>query len=729
MALIGPRTRSYTNATGARYNFNRLPVADFVNLQYPAVRDDYFKFTTLLLTGDGTNGAQNNTFLDSSTANAGIGFNITRNGDTTQGTFTPFSQTGWSNYFNSGTPDYLSLPFDSINVGANDFTAEAWVYVLDRSAIYTVFNGQTNASTAGGSSYGMTIQDTTGYLQAAWYVGGGTYTVTGANAVTLNSWNHVAFSRTAGNVSIFLNGIREATRSDMGTSVINDGSATYNPYIGRNGAFYPMKGYISNFRLIRGNNGYNATSSTITVPTSPLTAVANTLVLACQSNRFLDANTTPKTITVSGSPSVQAFSPFAPTDAYSAAAIGGSGYFDGTGDYLSLSNAGLEPTGTSDFTYETWVYNNGYSGSQYGRGIITLFTPASYGNNRLLIRLNSGANVINFYLVVGGSVLAGMSGTDGTVLLTQNAWSHLAVVRRNGVFTVYINGVQDINITNLTTVSLTGFAALEIGRNQDGTTPDFFGYMSNFRYIKSQALTSGAFRPPTALVTSTAVGWTGANVASSITGNVSLLCNFTNAGITDTTAKNVLETEGGAQISTAQSKFGSSSMYFDGTGDQLILPASENFEFGSGNFTVECWVYITGTSGSIINYSNGQTSNSNFCWELYQSSSSAIQMTIVEGSTVYSASSSSFTLNAWNHVAGVRNGNTLTIYVNGTAGGTTASVTNVSITRRSGVTAKVSGYNNATGMITGYIDDLRITKGIARYTANFPTPVAAFPSQ
>ena len=71
----------------------------------PVAGDPYFNYTTLLLPGNGTNGAQNNTFLDSST-NA---FSITRNGNTTQGTFSPFSQTGWGNYFD-GSGDYLSGP-------------------------------------------------------------------------------------------------------------------------------------------------------------------------------------------------------------------------------------------------------------------------------------------------------------------------------------------------------------------------------------------------------------------------------------------------------------------------------------------------------------------------------------------------------------------------------------------------------------------------------------------
>jgi len=70
------------------------------------IKDQYFNLTSLLLPGNGTNGATNNSFVDSSTANSGTGWPITRNGDTTQGTFSPFSQTGWGNYFD-GSNDYL----------------------------------------------------------------------------------------------------------------------------------------------------------------------------------------------------------------------------------------------------------------------------------------------------------------------------------------------------------------------------------------------------------------------------------------------------------------------------------------------------------------------------------------------------------------------------------------------------------------------------------------------
>ena len=89
------------------------------------VTDAYFNLVTLLLNTTTTNGAQNNTFLDSSSNN----FTITRNGNTTQGTFTPFSQTGWSNYFSSTGSDYLTAPANAaFALGSNSFTIEGWIY-------------------------------------------------------------------------------------------------------------------------------------------------------------------------------------------------------------------------------------------------------------------------------------------------------------------------------------------------------------------------------------------------------------------------------------------------------------------------------------------------------------------------------------------------------------------------------------------------------------------------
>jgi len=93
--------------------------------------DPYFYSVTSLLHGDGTNGGQNNTFLDSSTNN----FTITRNGNTTQGSFSPFSQTGWSNFFD-GTGDSIKISSGITNQFApgSAFTCEGWFYLNNSSA-------------------------------------------------------------------------------------------------------------------------------------------------------------------------------------------------------------------------------------------------------------------------------------------------------------------------------------------------------------------------------------------------------------------------------------------------------------------------------------------------------------------------------------------------------------------------------------------------------------------
>ena len=91
--------------------------------QVAAAADPYFNYVTMLLTGNGTNGAQNNTFLDSS-SNA---FTITRNGNTTQGSFSPYGSL-WSNYFNGEQYWSLSVSSSASIASSGDFTYECWIF-------------------------------------------------------------------------------------------------------------------------------------------------------------------------------------------------------------------------------------------------------------------------------------------------------------------------------------------------------------------------------------------------------------------------------------------------------------------------------------------------------------------------------------------------------------------------------------------------------------------------
>lgn len=651
-----------------------------------AIRDAYFNLTTLLLPGNGTNGAQNNTFLDSSTNN----FTITRNGNTTQGTFTPFSQTGWSNYFN-GSTDYLTSSHPALNA---TFTIEAWVYRTSGSANQSIV-----FLNSGGVSGVVVYIDGSNYLVC-------TDGVTGQAAfsnltVPINAWAHVAVVRSGGTTTGYVNGTVAGSHS-FTPSAVN--AATIARYTGASPLYFP--GYISNVRVVNGTAVY---TSAFTPPTSPLTAITNTSLLTCQSNRFIDNSTNAFAITTVGTPSVQAFSPFAPTAAYSAATVGGSGYFDGSGDYLQTpSNAALGMS-TGDFTIECWYY-------QTSRALVnTIIAPST---DNLNIYINT-SGILGFYDGVA---------RNSSITVPLNTWNHIALVRSGSTATLYYNGVSAVSQANTTNYAT---ASWYIGRNSSGTD-QCTGYCTSARIVKGQALTSGTFTPPTAPVTTSSVGWTGANAASSITGSVNLLLNFTNAGITDATAKNDLETVGDAQISTTQSKWGGSSMYFDGTGDALIIPRNNWFLPGANtDFTLECWVYLTATPGvQGAQIFGAQEYGLNGDWHL--SINSSLQAFLYMNSTLtsYTNTTQALTTNAWYHVAVSRSGtgsNNLKIFVSGI--GASFSVNNTLVSIGGNNFSIGADQNGDEANLTGYIDDLRFTLGYARYTANFTPPTAAFPLQ
>ncbi|NBQ98138.1 MAG: LamG domain-containing protein [Microbacteriaceae bacterium] len=249
-----------------------------------AVPDPYFEYTTLLLPGNGTNGAQNNTFLDSSSNN----FTITRNGNTTQGNFSPFSQTGWGNYFD-GTGDYLSVADNAaFDLGTSDFTIEGWVYVTATSGSQqTLVSKGTGANNQ--ASYHIALDGSTWkyYLSgngSTWSIASG---VSMGASAGLNTWQHIALVRSGSTFTPYVNGVAGTTTTSSAS--IFDGNKVFS--IGADDAAAQFViGYISNTRVVKGTAVY---TSNFTPPTAPLTAISGTSLLTCQSNRFVDNSTNP----------------------------------------------------------------------------------------------------------------------------------------------------------------------------------------------------------------------------------------------------------------------------------------------------------------------------------------------------------------------------------------------------------------------------------------------------
>jgi hypothetical protein len=296
--------------------------------------------------------------------------------------------------------------------------------------------------------------------------------------------------------------------------------------------------------------------------------------------------------------------------------------------------------------------------------------------------------------------------------MPKNAWVHVAAVKNGTNLSIYQNGTSVASATQTATIT-DGGKALLVGWQQGQPASTYWdGYISNYRLVKSTALYTSNFTPPTAPLTA-------------IT-NTSLLLNGTNAGIFDNAIKNNLETLGNAQVSTSVVKYGTGSMKFDGTGDYLISPVSPLLDTWTGNGTFECWVYFNSVANSPHIWNTGFDNNNRVT--LYVSSSRfGLFMRVAGTGSVVITSSTTLVTGQFYHIAVTKNGTTWTMWLNGVSQGTSSSATYPSLVNQA-ISLGFMPYGGSPGdYFNGYIDDLRVTKGIARYTAAFTPPTAAFP--
>ena len=205
--------------------------------------------------------------------------------------------------------------------------------------------------------------------------------------------------------------------------------------------------------------------------------------------------------------------------------------------------------------------------------------------------------------------------------------------------------------------------------------------------------------------------------------NVSLLLPFD--GSFDDASNNdfAVTANGNVQISSAQSKFGGASAYFDGSGDYIEAPVNAG-EFGSGDFTIECWINADTTSSVDTVISKGILSTlDDRPWTLEWSGGRLAFFGYGEVSTGIVRTNNVLNTGTWYHIAVVKQGSTFKMFLDGIEqtnhyGNPTTSTLNAG-----GQLFVGTGFFDLVNRsFHGYIDDLRITKGVARYTANFTPP-------
>jgi hypothetical protein len=179
---------------------------------------------------------------------------------------------------------------------------------------------------------------------------------------------------------------------------------------------------------------------------------------------------------------------------------------------------------------------------------------------------------------------------------------------------------------------------------------------------------------------------------------------------------------GNAQISTTDPKFGAGSIFLDGTGDWLTTPSNAGFAFGTADFTVEGWLKPAAVTAAdrIIFDSRATSTDTGIVFFIDPDG----RLNSFQGSSLRANSGLLLlTSNVWQHFAYVRAAGVLYVYIGGSLGGSAALTTDLT----SPGTVRIGVRQDDTLPYNGYIDDLRITKGIARYTANFTPPTAPFP--
>jgi hypothetical protein len=198
----------------------------------------------------------------------------------------------------------------------------------------------------------------------------------------------------------------------------------------------------------------------------------------------------------------------------------------------------------------------------------------------------------------------------------------------------------------------------------------------------------------------------------------------------DTSAYNQPTTaSGNAQISTTASKFGGSSAYFDGDGDYITVNSGSVGSFLTQDFTVEAWINYTFSGSSetrMIVISGGQGSSFDY-FQIAVSNNNSLRAEHRSGRGVFSTPANSLSPNTWHHIALVRDSTSTRFYIDGVEEASTTAWAGKILRTQAPATVTIGQMNTETGFdneypgeyFKGYIDEVRVTKGVARYTSTF----------
>jgi len=683
---ITPRSEDSATTTSAVLTFKASDQISFgsgsrtLTLEFSVANTRY---TTLLLQADVGTDAQ----VDASSNS----YTLTKYGTPVSTAVSPYHPGGYSTYFD-GTGDYLTTATSSdFTYGTGDFTLECWVYITAAptygSTPYRYILAQGHNTTVG---CGLYIQENNfRFFTNATRVLDGTASGT---QYALNQWQHIAVSRSGGTIKLFVDGVEAASATNstnITTGTANGVTVGRWHEIGDGGYFL---GYIRDVRVVKGTGVY---TSAFTPPSKPLTAIANTKFLACHNPSLsVDGSTSDHTITINGNTHTKRFAPYDYLS-YNKSEYGGSTYFDGNGDYYI---APFSITGESNITVEAWIYMQ------------------SIGSHNIIYNQYPNANASSypgrhlFYVGTSDNKLSYWVADDGTAkhseVLTLNTWYHVAVVRSGNTITLYVNGKGE-------TSGITFDRAIyseNINLAGESHNSNYFdGYMTDLRITYNSTTYTGDFTPPTAPLTS---------------GSDTKLLTFTNKNdMWDASGVSRIAKVNSIAALGTKSGWTGNAIYFNRNSSQyMTLPAQEELKLGTGDFTIETWVFFNAIDdfGAMFDFRNTGTQVAPLLWAHYDN----YFYWYINGSTRIQGANDSIASGTWYHVAVARSNSVTKMFVNGTQVGNNYADTNNYLCPGSVYIGRSAVSNDH--HLHGYLIDARVTKGLARYTGNFTPPTTDF---
>jgi hypothetical protein len=383
--------------------------------------------------------------------------------------------------------------------------------------------------------------------------------------------------------------------------------------------------------------------------------------------------------------------------------------------FLLNGETTIEDLTIADFFYNS-TNNTGHA-FRYASGM-TVTSKSPYIRNVSVITKGSFTNVddpLGFDqgdagrgALLDGSVVSPSSKEaaclfHGATFITPGADS---IIMTNGVRVEWLN-------------SFTYYANYGL-RGLTGTT----GFASAGKTAIRVSSTTGTFSAGQTLTSYASDGTTilAQGVISSISNGKIFLTGKVNGLVSKADANGKIVTaNGNAQLSQTNKKFGTASLLLDGTADYLTVPSNPDFSFGSGAWTIEAWVYNTtgvGTTKTLFDFRPNSTLGYYPLVNLQADGHlqfGANGLVLLDTGVVVPQ-------NAWTHIAISCNGTSTRAFINGTQAGSTYTDNNTYVQGPITIGARFDG----TLGFTGNIDEVRISKGIAKYTSNFSVPTSEF---